>query len=135
MYRSFFKRPILTNIRQNTMYRNYYLFAQQVRFLNEKISGKAVIDCFTHRKDELVLSFEDSFLRIGISPSLPYLLNYEPHNIKEAKFRLFEELHGLKVKNISIVPYDKIVNIGFDHYLLQAVFLTKQWQKPMPAYT
>ncbi len=104
------------------MYRNYYLFARQVRFLNEKLSGKTVVDCFTHRKDELVLNFEDSFLRIGISPSLPYLLNYEPHNIKEAKFRVFDELHGMKVKNISILPYDKIVNIRLGQYLLQAVF-------------
>jgi predicted ribosome quality control (RQC) complex YloA/Tae2 family protein len=93
------------------MHRNYFLFQRQVLALNEILSGKSVDDCFTHRKNELVLQLEDSFLRIGLSAHIPYLLLYDPQGIKTPCTRFFQLLIGQKIKKCIITPFDKAVYI------------------------
>ena len=110
------------------MHRNYYLFEKQVHSLNKRLQSCTISDCFTHRKDELVIilkSDEEWFLRIGLNSQLPYLMMDSPQVIKDPRIHFFKELTGKKTTNFKIVPYDKIVYLSAEEYRLKCVFFGK----------
>lgn len=107
------------------MHRNYFLFERQIHSLNKRLQSYTISECFTHRKDELVINLksdEDFFLRIGLNPQTPYLLLYKAQVIKDPRIHFFKELNGKKTENIKIVPYDKIVYIIVQDFVLKCVF-------------
>lgn len=111
------------------MYRNYFLFAEQVRWLNEEITSAVIEGCFTHRKSELVLQIQSdavNFLRIGLQPSLPYILLSTVRNIKEAKIEFFQEITGQEIESIKIQPFDKLINIKCPDYYFKVHFYGSQ---------
>jgi predicted ribosome quality control (RQC) complex YloA/Tae2 family protein len=67
-------------------------------------------------------SDEELFLRIGLNPQTPYLLLYKAQVIKDPRIHFFKELTGKKTENIKIVPYDKIVYIIVQDFVLKCVF-------------
>ncbi|MHA1989132.1 MAG: NFACT family protein, partial [Promethearchaeota archaeon] len=96
------------------MYRNYFLFKKQTEFLNSAIIGSTIHDCFTHRKDELVIKVsKDSvhFIRIGLEIHRPYILLYPAPNIKEPQTHFFSDIVDQKINDINIIPFDKIIYI------------------------
>jgi len=107
------------------MHRNYFVFEHQVFFINTRLQGATISRCFTHRRNELVLDYiseSSGFLRIGLQPSIPYLLLDPARNIKEPSFAFFERLNGEKIVELSITPYDKLVTIHFARYRLICKF-------------
>ena len=103
------------------MHRNYFVFERQVLFINTRVQGAVINRCFTHRRNELVIDYtaqSSGFLRIGLLPSLPYLLLEQARNIKEPSTRFFERLHGKKIEKLHITPYDKLVTVHCADYLL-----------------
>ncbi len=110
------------------MHRNYYLFDKQVEFLHNKLQSYQLTDCFTHRKEELVLrltSDEEYLLRIGLNNLYPYILLYPYHEIRDPKARFFEKLNGQIISSFRIIPFDKIVYIDFERYTIRIVFFGK----------
>lgn len=110
------------------MNRNYYLFEKQVEFLHNKLQSYQLTDCFTHRKEELVLrlaSGEENLLRIGLNSQYPYILLYPYHETKDPKARFFEKLYEQKISSFRIIPFDKIVYIDFEIYTIRIVFFGK----------
>jgi len=111
------------------MNRNYFLFEKQIHSLNKKLNSSAISGCFTHRKDELVIiiaSNEEYYLRIGINSQTPYMLLDKAHVIKDPRVLFFKELTGKKTNNFNIIPYDKIVNIHIDDFILKCVFFGRE---------
>jgi hypothetical protein len=109
------------------MYRNYYLFRRQTEFLNRSLSGHTILKCFTHRKDELVISMlnpaqENVFLRIGLQIQLPYLLLYTGYPVKDPQTDFFPELAGLTPGPFSIIPFDKLIRAPVERYTLEMFF-------------
>jgi len=107
------------------MHRNYFLFESQVNSLNEKLQSSTISDCFTHRKDELVINLvsdEDFFLRVGLNPQIPYLLLYKAQIIKDPQIHFFKDIIGKKIEKIKIVPFNKIVFIHIENFVLECIF-------------
>jgi predicted ribosome quality control (RQC) complex YloA/Tae2 family protein len=107
------------------MYKNYYLFESQINFLNKKVGSSRVLNCFTHRKDELVLHLQNDetcFLRLGIQIQTPYLIIDPVQNIKTPKINLFKNLRDDKIINFTIVPFDKHIKINFEKFTLHGIF-------------
>jgi predicted ribosome quality control (RQC) complex YloA/Tae2 family protein len=107
------------------MYKNYYLFERQINFLNKKIGSSRVINCFTYRKDELVLHLQNDetcFLRLGIQIQTPYLIIDPVQNIKTPKIDFFKDLRDDKIINFTIVPFDKNIKINFEKFTLHCIF-------------
>ena len=97
------------------MHRHYLMFRKQVDFLKHKIITCQITDCFTHRKDELVIKIsnhEEYYLRTSISDRTPYLLLYPASRIKDSRVVLFPEIIGLTIRDISIEVADKIVYLN-----------------------
>ena len=110
------------------MHRNYYSFQREVEFLNDHISGAIINKCFSHRKNELVLELEGKqpyYLRLSVNVHRPYLLLYQPQNIRDPQISIFAELRQKKIRNCSITAFDKSVDIFINSYLLKAVFYGK----------
>jgi predicted ribosome quality control (RQC) complex YloA/Tae2 family protein len=107
------------------MHRNYFLFYRQALDLNQKLQGKTVYDCFTHRKNELVLHLDDYFLRIGLSAHIPYLILYAPQGIRTPSTRFFQPLIGQKVEKVTMVPFDKALFIQMKQNTLRCYFFGK----------
>ena len=111
------------------MHRNYFLFERQVYSLNPLLSSCKISECFTHRRDELVIVLESDeklYLRIGLNQQTPYILSYKVQVIKDPRIHFFKELWGRKIKNLKIFPYDKIVYITVDDFFLKCVFFGKK---------
>ena len=111
------------------MHQNYYLFERQVFSLNRLCISSRIAECFTHRKDELVIALESgekSFLRIGIGSQTPYILLFKAHVIRDPHTYFFKELLGKKINGFMIIPYDKIVYITVDNFFLKCVFFGKE---------
>lgn len=111
------------------MHRNYFLFAEQVRWLNTKVSGAKIESCFSHRKSELVIQLNsdtNNFLRLGLQPYQPYVLLSTARNIKDAKISFFQDIVGEKIQNLKILPFDKLVHINLQNYFLKIYFYGSQ---------
>ena len=109
------------------MYRNYYLFKRQLDFLNNTLPGSTLTKCFTHRKDEMVISLrpaeqEEVFLRISLQIQLPYLLLYPGHVVKDPRTEFFPEISGTRLGLFSIIPFDKIIRSTVGIYSLEMYF-------------
>jgi len=107
------------------MHRNYFLFEKQVQSLNKKIEQATISNCFTYRKDELVINFNsitDFYLRIGLNSQTPYLLLDKAHAIKDPRIYFFKELSGKKITKFEIALYDKIVDILVEDFTLNCIF-------------
>ena len=107
------------------MHRNYFLFEKQIQFIQKKIIFSTIARCFTYRKDELIISLvseEDLFLRIGLNSRTPYILLDKAHNLKYPHINFFPEINDKKIKNCSIIPYDKIVDFYIDDFKLECIF-------------
>jgi len=107
------------------MHRNYFLFEKQVQSLNKTFKSSTISDCFTHRKEELVLTFDsdkDMFLRIGLNQQTPYMVMNRAQVIKGPRIHFFKELTGEKSLNFKIIPYDKIVYIDMGNFVLKCIF-------------
>ena len=110
------------------MHRNYFLFEKQVSLLNHLILSCRISECFTHRRDELVIVLESNeklYLRIGLNQQLPYILVYEAQVIKDPCIHFFKEIWGKRTESLKIVPYDKIIWINVDNFFLKCVFFGK----------
>ena len=107
------------------MHRNYFLFYRQVQLLHERLSGKIIHNCFSYRKNELVLDVGEFYLHIGIAPHIPYMLIYAPHVIKTPRSRVFLPVHGQIIRQCRILPFDKTVYIHTDNFTIQCYFFGK----------
>jgi predicted ribosome quality control (RQC) complex YloA/Tae2 family protein len=110
------------------MYRNYYLFKRQVEFLNQELKGASITDCYSHRKDELVLDItgESKFLlRIGVHINLPYLVLFETQNIRDPKVSFFPKILDQTINELRIEKYDKIIYLSCGQYKLEMIFFGK----------
>jgi predicted ribosome quality control (RQC) complex YloA/Tae2 family protein len=107
------------------MHRNYFLFYRQILDLDNRLKGKSVHVCFTHRKNELVLDLGDYFLRIGLFAHTPYILFYDPQGIKTPYTRFFQPLIGQKIQRCATIPFDKSVFIHTENYIVQCYFFGK----------
>jgi len=110
------------------MHRNYYTFERQVTYLNQHFSEAIISDCYSHRKNELVLEIENeklNLLRIGIDPQQPYLLKYSYQNIKDPKVRFFIQLKSQYIKSFRIIPFDKTVIITCSKNQIEITFYGK----------
>ena len=110
------------------MHRNYYIFEKQVADLNKTLIHAQIVRCFSHRKNELVLEISgnhQSLLRIGIDTRMPYILLYEPQNIREPKISLFEELNSQIIGGFEITPFDKTVRLNATHHTVEMRFYGK----------
>jgi predicted ribosome quality control (RQC) complex YloA/Tae2 family protein len=93
------------------------------------LKASTVCECFTHRKNELVIhleSDEDMFIRIGLNSHTPYFLKYKVQSIKDPRTFFFTEITGEKIKALKIIPYDKIIYILMHNYSLKCVFFGKE---------
>ncbi len=108
------------------MYRNYFLFAEQARWLKTQILDGVIEACFTYRKSELVLLIENQFLKIGLNSSNPYILLTQSRNIKEAKVNFFAVVIGQKINNIEIHPFDKQISLSLQNYYFKIHFYGRQ---------
>jgi predicted ribosome quality control (RQC) complex YloA/Tae2 family protein len=107
------------------MHRNYFLFYRQALYLTKMIKGKNIRDCFTHRKNELVLDLEDVFLRIGLFAHMPYILLYDRQGIKTPSAGFFQSLIGQRIEKCETIPFDKSVVIQLDTRALHCYFFGK----------
>jgi predicted ribosome quality control (RQC) complex YloA/Tae2 family protein len=67
-------------------------------------------------------SDEELFIRIGLNSQTPYFLLYKAQSIKDPRIYFFKELTGKKIKNLEIIPYDKIISIMVKEYTLKCIF-------------
>ena len=63
------------------MHNNFYLLRQLVPELNEKLTGHAVVSCFSQNKDELIIGFDngDGVFHKGTIAPIP--LSYLPGHL------------------------------------------------------
>jgi predicted ribosome quality control (RQC) complex YloA/Tae2 family protein len=107
------------------MHRNYFLFHQQIKYLNTLLQDYMIISSFTHRKDELVLHIDgddDFFLRISVNKRLPYVILNRSYNIKEHHVNLFPEIERATIHQFSIQPFDKRLKIQCNIWYLDCTF-------------
>ena len=107
------------------MHNNYYLFRQQVEDLHPQISGSVIGNVFTFRKDEIIFELKNNitqYLICGINSAMPYLILKESVVKHKSQIELFPFLAGQKIKDIFIIPFDKIVYINLEEYTLKAIF-------------
>jgi predicted ribosome quality control (RQC) complex YloA/Tae2 family protein len=107
------------------MHRNYFLFEKQVKSLSDRLTSSSILDCFTHRKNELVIriqSQEEKFLRIGIETQTPYFLKYPVQRIKDPHTFFFANLNSQKIQDVRIIPFDKVIYIYTNKYILKCTF-------------
>jgi len=110
------------------MHRNYFIFERQVSEIQRQLSGFILQQCFTYRKEELILHLGDKkqyFLRIGLNLQKPYLLLTDFQNIKEPQTSFFDSIRNQSLRDIYILPYDKRVMFDFGESGLQAIFYGK----------
>ena len=108
------------------MFKNYYLFQQQIADISPQIRGAVIQSIFTVHKNELIFSLEKSSdlkqLAISIDPARPYILLQNQHHYKDAKFNKFEQLYGEVINNIEILFNNKYIRIEFAAFVINAFF-------------
>ena len=107
------------------MHRNYFLFEKQLREIKPVLLGVQVEEVFTFRKNELIIKFDGSdprYLHVGISAHQPYFYTETKWHGRGPKFNLFSDLQEKTLYNISIQPFDKLIRLDFDEYILDLLF-------------
>ncbi len=107
------------------MHRNYFLFKKQVSNLKEQLQSALIVNCFSYRKDELIIECQNQehyFLRINVQAHLPYILLDRAHKIRDPRIQIFEKIGKSRLKDIKIIPFDKKVYIQTEEYTLLCVF-------------
>ena len=105
------------------MVTHYYTLRTLSREFDSLLRGASVEECFTQKKNELIVSFhvehpnDTSYaLYISVDPKLNYcFLRDNSSRAKKNSLDLFQAMTGLRVVNVSIHSSDRILNIIFDN--------------------
>ena len=111
------------------MHKNYFLFEKQLHELKPVLLGAQVEEIFTFRKNELIVKFGESatqYLHVGISAHQPYFYTETKWHGRGPKFNLFSRLQDKILYDISIQPFDKLIRLDFDEYILDLLFYGKK---------
>ena len=111
------------------MFKNYYIFQQQISEISQQISGATIDDIYTVHKNELIfdLKKEEELLQlaISISQARPYILLHKHINHKGARYNKFEMLYGHDISGIAILPDNKFIKLELADHTIDAFFYSK----------
>jgi len=98
------------------MHLTCFTFTQLAQLLDKNWQGKSVLQYFSQEKDELVLEiWQGLFLVIHCQSQFPYLLPTQQYAKSHTNsVILWEEIQGLTVKNVSVIPNDRSMLIHLD---------------------
>lgn len=104
------------------MHFHYFALQALASHLNQHLTGQRLVGSFSQNKNELVLEFEEIFLRIGCNTPLTYVIPV--HQFSQARknvVQLFEAIAGLKTENVWALPYERVLVLdlekGYQLYL------------------
>ncbi len=99
------------------MTNNFYTLSKVAEFLNDRISGKVVVECFTQEKGKLViiLTGNDEYNAVEFSAmrELPYLIlrkNFSKAGKNTAP--LLEEICNKEIVSVSVINDDRAVGLS-----------------------
>jgi predicted ribosome quality control (RQC) complex YloA/Tae2 family protein len=106
------------------MYKNFYLFYQQIEEIKPTLLGALIHEVFTFRKNELIIVAGEPLKYLMMAPDInfPYLLLKAAASIRQPKYHLFAQLSGQHIMDILMVAFDKHVRIETQDFFIDAVF-------------
>ncbi len=110
------------------MHKNYYLFKHQADALQSQIKNTLIQNVYTFNKDEIVFELKSEkiiYLFCGINSANPYILLKRSAAKHKSKIELFPFLKGKIIRNLLIFPFDKIIFLNLDEYVIKIVFFGK----------
>lgn len=101
------------------MHNNYYFIKQLSTALGPSLEGKAVLDCYSQNKDELIFIFGDGLeeftLVATLTDKFSSLYIPEEHNrARKNSITLFQEIFDKKVVKLHQVPYERAFYLIFE---------------------
>ncbi|MGC4020768.1 MAG: NFACT RNA binding domain-containing protein [Cyclobacteriaceae bacterium] len=104
------------------MQNNFYFLRQLSAALNEKISGYAIVSCFSQNKDELVIELNNSkssfFIKANLSASFSCLsFPNEFHRARKNSVDLFGEIILKKVKSLRQFENERAFSMELGDHL------------------
>lgn len=95
------------------MHNHWFTLRNYWQSANNRIMGARITQAFTAEKRQcsFILLQQDSRLRADFSgnPELPYLVLKDRLAIPRRKVMLFEKLHGMEIREVGMVPADRIL--------------------------
>jgi predicted ribosome quality control (RQC) complex YloA/Tae2 family protein len=97
------------------MHFHYFALERLVEVLSQSLTGKRIEAAFSQSKNELVLQAGDSFLRIGCSTPLTYIVPVEAYaKAKKNVVDLLPRLLGRVIRAFRLVAFDRVVVVELD---------------------
>lgn len=92
------------------MHFHYFTLVHLVKDLKQKYLGETLESCFSQNKNELILEFNELVLRVGCNTPLTYVIPVKRFSrAKKNVVELFPELRLLALKDVYVVPYDRVM--------------------------
>lgn len=97
------------------MHFHHYTLQDLSQYILTQYQGIALQDCFSQNKNELVLEWENGFLRIGCHTPLTYITpSSEFAKARKNVVDLFPELRERKLSSARVVPYERELILEFE---------------------
>jgi predicted ribosome quality control (RQC) complex YloA/Tae2 family protein len=89
---------------------HYYTLVAIAKHLNENYQNSKLLSCFSQNKNEVVIEWENLFLRVGCNTPLTFLVPVKEY-AKAGKnvVTLFEAMQGLHFQRARVLPYERIL--------------------------
>lgn len=100
------------------MHLHHLTLARQTAFLHRRLTGAAVIDSYTQRKNEWVIALskagkEAGVLQLCCDGQFPYILHLDHSRRGDNSTGVMEEIRGWEIAAIAILPGERIIEISF----------------------
>jgi predicted ribosome quality control (RQC) complex YloA/Tae2 family protein len=102
------------------MHYHYFILQKIAALIQKEVTGGIFAEAFTQEKDQIVLGFgnadQDLWLRVSCGPPLPFVWPVKQYNKARKNVKmLFEQIAGLKILNVKVVPYERVIVIALEN--------------------
>ena len=108
------------------MHLHFLTLKRQADFLQERISSAVIQDSFTQTKNEWILQLDlpdgnEKYLQLSCHPRFPFIILNDSIKWQKNSTTVMEELLGLKISNLKIIPGERIIRMHFENTDLRLI--------------
>lgn len=107
------------------MHNNYFFLRKLSEELNQLLTGQELLTCFSQEKDEVVLGFSNEhYIKCILKSDFSALqILYDFSRARKNSVSLWQELYGLKVKEISVFKNERAIRIELENNVVLVIKL------------